>query len=52
MSKESSQKRHRKRCPLDLTMRVHYPEENPVGALDDVVRVMAHIGIFDGIKQK
>jgi hypothetical protein len=52
MSKESSQTRHRERCPQDIKFIAHYPEENPEGAMDDIVKVMAHIGLFDGIKQE
>ncbi len=52
MSKESSQTRHRERCPQNIKFNIHYPEENPIDALDDIVTVMAHLGIFDGIKQE
>lgn len=52
MSKESSQTRHRERCPQDIKLNIHYPEENPRDAVEDIVTVMAHIGVFDGIKKK
>jgi hypothetical protein len=52
MSKESSQTRHRQRCPLDLTLRAHYPDENPPDAIEDISLALAYTGVFDGIKQQ
>lgn len=36
----------------DLTLRVHYPEENPKNALDDITRTMNHLELFKGIERE
>lgn len=34
----------------EIELSVHYPEDNPHNALPDVVKVMAFVGLFDGLQ--
>jgi len=44
------QRPSKKRCPTDVRFVDHYPDENPKSVVDDVTRVLAHVGVFDGLK--
>ena len=42
-----------KLSPLsEISFEVVYPEENPRGYMEDITKVMAHIGLFDGLDKK
>lgn len=34
----------------DIHFSVHYPERNPISAIDDITERLAHVGAFGGIK--
>lgn len=34
-----------------IEMSVVYPQENPFNAVDDIVKAMAYVGLFDGVQK-
>jgi len=52
MSQQITPTRQKRRCPTDIKLTAHYPEENPSDAIEDITLALAYTGVFDGIKQQ
>jgi hypothetical protein len=34
----------------DFEFTCHYPKENPPGAIEDITKLLKHLGVFDDLK--
>ncbi|MCK5018879.1 MAG: hypothetical protein KAS32_17590 [Candidatus Peribacteraceae bacterium] len=45
--KSRNRQASKERCPQDIEYSICYPEENPDTAINDITRVLSHVGLFD-----
>lgn len=50
--KQRRRKKSPQRCRSEFHFKVHYPEQNPPGAIDDITRVLVYVGILGEAEQQ